>query len=455
MPKNIKATTTRILSNKSGRAAAPLPREETPVFSATSNIPAQSAQPPSSRRRLPWTTLTLTICALCLGDLAGSWWPLPHLLGITSSKALVDGSYLLQPGPWGNLEALPIYIEPPEEYLPIRSIEEADRRWRFEGFTTDQLTSLFQSADLTDSQRAELLDSSKWQQDAKALYVSPSKDLVLSLSPKARKQIYGPLTAVPDNIFTLLRCSYPADRLGEYFSGSGLSDETIALVKKLSYPYGHLVFFCDMPLVLDTLQTNDEKVRLVKTLLRKSTLLLRLHIAPDSNIDDLTRYWSKAGQEINVQPLLESLSKIPHGTRINVSLLFPPLPTAQLYSFPFPSTKPEDQHKDCHYTALNFFRDPPDPRFTDANVVRQTLLTDYYPALSDPRYGDILVLSKPDGSIIHSCVFIADNIVYTKNSANFRDPYLLMTIPDMLDVFQAQIPEGQSLQLHYYRNKYY
>jgi hypothetical protein len=30
-----------------------------------------------------------------------------------------------------------------------------------------------------------------------------------------------------------------------------------------------------------------------------------------------------------------------------------------------------------------------------------------------------------------------------------------MTLPDMMDTFMAQIPEGQTLQALIYRNKYY
>jgi len=238
-------------------------------------------------------------------------------------------------------------------------------------------------------------------------------------------------------------------------SQSGLPDETVALIRRLSYSHGHLVFFCDMPIVLETLQSSDLKVRLVKTLLRKSTLLLRLHITPNTNIDALSRYWIRAGDGINIRPLLESLTRIPKGTGINAALLLPPMPGAELYTFAYPSTKPEDLHKDCHYVAFNFFKDPPDPRFTDPKIVRQTLMTDYYPVLADFRYGDLIVLAKANGDIIHSAVFIADNIVYTKNSANFRDPYIFMTIPDMLDNFDALIPEGETLQVQCFRNKYY
>lgn len=441
-----------------GPKPTPLRDEELIALGWKSGTVKKNSAAPSPPRAYPWKTMVaLTVSGLALGFLAGGIWPwkTPDTTPSYIYKGPRPGAIALQPGPWGTLDALPIYIEPPEEFLSIRMVQESDRRWRFEGFTPDQLTTLFQTADLTDAQRAELLDTSKWQQDAQALYVSPSKDLILSLSPQARKHIYAALTADSNNIYSLLRCSYPADRFDAFFSHTGLPDETIALVKKLSYPHGHLIFFCDIPLVLDTLQTNDQKVRLVKTLLRKSTLLLRLHITPDTNIDDLVRYWSRAGQGINIEPLLKSLGEVPNGTGINVSLLLPPRPAGLLYDYPYPSNRPEDLHKDCHYTALNFFRDPPDPRFTDPNVVRQTLLNDYYPVLSDPRYGDVLVLERQDGSIIHSCIFIADNVVYTKNSANFRDPFIFMTIPDMVDTFEAQIPEGQSLTLQYYRDKYY
>jgi hypothetical protein len=88
-------------------------------------------------------------------------------------------------------------------------------------------------------------------------------------------------------------------------------------------------------------------------------------------------------------------------------------------------------------------------------VVRQTLLTDYYPVLSDARFGDLVLLAKPNGDIIHIAVYIAADIVYTKNSGSFRDPFILMTVSDMLDHFASQIPEGQNLQVSIYRNKYY
>ena len=88
-------------------------------------------------------------------------------------------------------------------------------------------------------------------------------------------------------------------------------------------------------------------------------------------------------------------------------------------------------------------------------MVRKTLLNDYYPVLPDPRYGDVLVLARRMEASSTLKASLRTMLFIRKNSANFRDPYILMTIQDMVDNFEAQIPEGQSLSLQYYRNKYY
>ena len=74
---------------------------------------------------------------------------------------------------------------------------------------------------------------------------------------------------------------------------------------------------------------------------------------------------------------------------------------------------------------------------------------------SDPRYGDLVFLVKANGDIIHSCVFLADDIVYTKNGGHFTAPWMLATIPDLVDNYSAYVAPEEKLTVAYYRNKYY
>ncbi|MCX6967781.1 MAG: hypothetical protein NTZ46_08405 [Verrucomicrobia bacterium] len=409
-------------------------------------------------QKIPWVFLLIGVSCFLVGIgfyLGCHWNPWPTPKSPEQLTAVPDRVHALKLGPWGNMESLPISIEPPEEYLSTQSIENADRRWWFKGCSPEQVHAFLSSDDLSAQQKAELLDQSKWEQKNGSLIVSPSKELILSLSPKARKRIYGVLGENPENLVMHLRCSFPADHFNTLFSESDLPPETVALIKHLSFPHGRFLFFCDVPSVLDSLKTYEQKICFMKCLTKKETLLLKLHVMPDSDVNLLVNYWSKASWGKDVKPMLESLAKVPGGARLGVVHLLPPMPTESLYTYPFPSTDPADVHKDCHWTALNFFRDPPDPRFTNADLVRETIQKDYYPVLSDPRYGDVIMLARPDGSIVHSAVFIADNIVYTKNSPLFLDPFLLMTISDMIDRFEAFIPENEHLKMLVFRNKYY
>jgi hypothetical protein len=97
----------------------------------------------------------------------------------------------------------------------------------------------------------------------------------------------------------------------------------------------------------------------------------------------------------------------------------------------------------------------PVPPTNDGSYWKRKLDTEYYPVISDPRFGDIAMLVKRDGTIIHSCVFIADNIVYTKNGASATVPWVLMALPELLEAYSAEVPSEQTLRVEYYRNKNY
>src|ERR1043166_7796820 len=71
--------------------------------------------------------------------------------------------YRAKPGPWGELECIPIFIEIPDEYLSVRAHEADVPRWFFGGYTPQTLTSLFEAAGLSAQQKTDLMDSNKWE----------------------------------------------------------------------------------------------------------------------------------------------------------------------------------------------------------------------------------------------------------------------------------------------------
>jgi hypothetical protein len=50
---------------------------------------------------------------------------------------------------------------------------------------------------------------------------------------------------------------------------------------------------------------------------------------------------------------------------------------------------------------------------------------------------------------LHMCVYIADGVVFTKNGADFKSPWVLMKLSDMLALYPTQ----QAVRLVTYRPK--
>lgn len=283
--------------------------------------------------------------------------------------------------------------------------------------------------------------------------VTPSSELLFELSTEARSAIYLWLARFPQNQGQLV--FVPTDDADERFQQCKVTSTAAALFWKLSCPYGHYRVLAGLPTLLSSLPTYEEKAHFMKAMTRQKTLLLRVHITAESDLNALAAYWGKGYWNTDVQAMLESLARTPNGVWVDVIELLPPFPTGLLYTFPFPGNPLDGplQRRDCHWTTFNFFRDKPDPRNSDTRHIFEQLKQDYYQVTGDPRFGDAVLFAKPDGSIIHSAVFLAGDIVFTKNGDTPIHPWMLATIPDLLEQYSFQVAPDEKLMVVYYRNK--
>jgi hypothetical protein len=73
----------------------------------------------------------------------------------------------------------------------------------------------------------------------------------------------------------------------------------------------------------------------------------------------------------------------------------------------------------------------------------------YYQIAAPSLYGDVVLLMNDKQEVKHSAVYLADNLVFTKNGNNYRQPWMLMRIPDLL----ATYPSSPPMRLVYMRRK--
>jgi hypothetical protein len=230
-----------------------------------------------------------------------------------------------------------------------------------------------------------------------------------------------------------------ANNFDQWFSNCGLSREKVEQVRKLTYPQGDLLFFADLPAFTE-LSTPAENLCLVRSLWRVSTFIMSVRVTPGMDSESLLNYWAKGGRAYSYKPLVDSMARLGNGTAINISYFLPPFARLRLYTFPQPE-EPHTMREDCFWTAMNFFNDQPDDRYFNPEATIRAINSDYVRVKEgDREFGDVLLLLSKESQALHMCVYIADDVVFTKNGFNVMQPYVLMKLDEMLAWYANEKP---------------
>ena len=367
--------------------------------------------------------------------------------------AVPEGSigtrFELSPGPWGEITAQPILLEAPASLLSV-NFRLGDGRWYFQARTPDEVSAFLRGAGLTPEQIAQIVPRLQAVTGREGLLAAvPPEALVRGLSADVRSALYNKMAIVPENFAQVEPFRTTELHLEAYLDPEKLPPELIAEVKSLMWRRGSGLFFSDYNLVADKISSPALKLALLKQLTHKSSVILSLNVPPDKQaVDELVRYFGVNGRRDKVEPLLRALSESGGGS-LGMANMLPAFARARLYRFPDPLPG-KDISPDCHWATFNFFsRNQPDDSLNSAAAVGKVLGEQYAAVQGEPQFGDVVLLTLPDGSSIHSATYIADNIVFTKNGPSLAAPFIFSTVEDML----AFYPSSESIRLTYYRLK--
>jgi hypothetical protein len=350
--------------------------------------------------------------------------------------------------PWGDLLVHDISVERPEEYIGYESRSNGPALWVFDRMTPDSARSLMISCGVAEAQVNRALSPTMMTTTPSNTTVQVDEELVFSLTPPVRAKLYQALGSSPENHYMQFPFNVPNQDVDGWFAGSKVDDSVIAKIRKLIYPRGPGLSFSDFELVMNAMPSDQERMILVKTLSRQAGLLVRVQVRPDTDLDRLLGYWSKGLQAKDTRPLLESVRRLPGGGTVSIMYLLSHFARERLYTFPVPP-KPGDPAMDCHWSTMNFFNDPPDNRFANPAYTVRYLQDNYYAVSRANQYGDVVLVLNQRGDAIHSAIYLAEDIVFTKNGNNYAQPWMLVRLKDL----EADYSCEPGVHLAVYRNK--
>jgi hypothetical protein len=115
-----------------------------------------------------------------------------------------------------------------------------------------------------------------------------------------------------------------------------------------------------------------------------------------------------------------------------------------MYQFPLQDTG-GDTIRDCHWSAFNFWSWPDHLVEEDGTTTYQEIIKSGYSTIpaSQLRMGDVIVYLYERGdhaTMIHSAVYICDDIVFTKNGSIWSSPWIFMHERQVADYYPTVLP---------------
>jgi hypothetical protein len=347
-------------------------------------------------------------------------------------------------GPWGKLTVTPLVISPPLEYVSTDLGPVEAPVWRLPATDAEALTRFLNASGLARDDVERIIATARPDPSIQGLVVAPDPDLVRRLDAPVRARLYvtlgrTPLNANHGHSFRFLGASPEA-----WFRGSLISDQTRQLVMPLIYQNEGFLHFADLDLIRPRLD-QEELRKLLKTLHRHSTKIVKLSVDDPSEVGTLVEYWGRGGRRTDIRPLLESIVNGGPDRSIDIVHLLPAFARDHLYRYPKLTGADLSRSviANCLWTSLNFFSSRADDGLLDVPHALKTLKTEYYIIEHGFQLGDVIAFLDREGDIFHAAVYLADGLVFSKNGTSPMAPWTIMSIDEVSGYYDTRVGEPQ------------
>ncbi len=229
-------------------------------------------------------------------------------------------------GPWGQLSLTTLILQPSPDSFPAARLTSQSPRWLFARRPNGELETTLMQAGLNAEHVAQLMATHSTTGGDTTLVLYPTETLLVGLDTGTRSRIYALMVQGADNQPYHYPLHFPADYASAWYRSAPLSADTRALLDRLVYPRGEMLYFSDLRFLYSKINTVSERRHLAATLLRQPTLLARVTVSTPAETETATAYWGQGRRDDQVRPLLEALSREGANQSVDLTQLLPPWP---------------------------------------------------------------------------------------------------------------------------------
>ncbi len=338
-------------------------------------------------------------------------------------------------GPWGQLEFFEVNLEAPLDLIRANLPASIRTRWFFPKMSPDMVGGFLEKLQLGPDLEERLKDQNRWIQEPEGTSIFPRIEDLERIPKEARAILYKKLSASPENPHHVEPEILYGASLEESFKGFVISQRVLDFFQNTVYRYGSTLLFADTPGALSLAQSEEERLTIMRALSRTPSLVAKLILASGSSVE-LSQYWQKGFRLKDTSTFMASIKRYKSIDRIDLVHLLPANIRRILYTFPDPTLSRSGYLPDCHWSSLNFFNPQPLERLGDPSQATAYALEYFTPVTPPYTLGDVLFFSDTQtGDAYHSCCYVADDIVFTKNGRSPLQPWVLMKLEKVKSLY--------------------
>ena len=341
-------------------------------------------------------------------------------------------------GPWGRLRCTDIHLEAPSYMVSWFAIPGPIPRWSFPSAELNSLAAMFRRAGMSEDAVAQLMSLDRIVKEGGYVHLFPPVSLLESMAPETRLIVYTKLANHSINSYHADPVLIVGETVEEFFATSDLSDEMVKRIERMCYKRGGTLAFSDPSVLIHYCENEIEVNQVMKAMTRTRSLMIRLELDVDSDVDEIVDYWTFGDgvRKKDIEPIIRSIIETRGLETLPLAQVLPPLARKLIYTYPGIELAKHGVFPDCHWTSLNFLNYEAHEYLLDADLAALAVVEGCEKVERPYRYGDILMfVDKQSGRAIHSCVHLADDIVYTKNGRNILSPWILAKLSDVVQLY--------------------
>lgn len=359
-------------------------------------------------------------------------------------------------GMWGRLEFFPVYMEPADAFYEQHSryafFKDREAVWRFYTEKKEDVQKIFLDAGFEKSVTKTLTgkDSLRPGETPGTFEIRPPEEIVLGMTDEQRSHLYARLYPKAEKNLYFRPIELPAGGFAALTAvPTGISPKLENFMEQLCFVQNRSVLFSDLGFLLGRAGSEEERLRVMKTLLRERSFNVRLRVPRGMDLVRALNFWSAGGRNNGAADILDSAARNPSIAHIDLVHLLPPTPKKLLHTYPTrEGYMIQDAVPDCYWTALSFFIDEPPERYLDE--IGPLFEQRFDPVTDFMIFGDLVVVRRrSDGKPVHACNYLAGNLVFTKNGFSAARPWVISTLKDVTESYLSAGP----IQVSYFRLK--